>query len=159
MHIIAAMAASDDAAAVVGAESSLAGAEQQWNDAMKVIEDKLQVGLQYCCMHALQPMKQYSSCYVHTAPSKDHIHPYRIHKILLAGSVLQSIRYMQGIILQPLSVACCSRQIGRLTPSSRCAASCCAHLDLSHAEFAGWPFVQCHTVIPVAVKLGRLMSQ
>lgn len=28
-----------------GAESSLAGAEQQWNDAMKVIEDKLQVRL------------------------------------------------------------------------------------------------------------------
>ena len=26
----------------VGAESSLAGAEQQWNDAMKAIDDKLQ---------------------------------------------------------------------------------------------------------------------
>ncbi len=27
---------------VAGAESSLAGAEQQWNDAMKVLDDKLQ---------------------------------------------------------------------------------------------------------------------
>ena len=27
---------------VAGAESSLAGAEQQWNDAMKVMDDKLQ---------------------------------------------------------------------------------------------------------------------
>ena len=33
-----------------GAESSLAGAEQQWNDAMKVIEDKLQV--RQCILHA-----------------------------------------------------------------------------------------------------------
>ena len=44
---------------VAGAESSLAGAEQQWNDAMKVLNDKLQASpspLDSCIVFPLDPL-------------------------------------------------------------------------------------------------------
>ncbi len=43
---------------VAGAESSLAGAEQQWNDAMKLLDDKLQASpspLDSCILFPLDP--------------------------------------------------------------------------------------------------------
>ena len=50
-----------------GSEASLASAEQQWNDAMKALEDKLQASL----WHLLLGQCWVLSCMMHDARRKD----------------------------------------------------------------------------------------